>query len=395
FGERLAVYSERPIPASDPQIEARLSAALAESADLRIALDTERTALNERLAHAKAEFGSVLATMRRSAEETEYGYAQRVANLEIERDAQLATAQAETETAQAEHQARLHQLGTEIQQVNKALAESQAKVVALDGQIASLTTQYEIACDARDAIHTLHDEESAALDAARADVEQTRGMLTIVVDERDSLKEQVETTGAELGRLRSVLATVQRERDAYKTTLDDVRARAQEFEELFAIADGELSATARDRAVVKLERNAALSELEIARVGLTNAGDKVVALDGQIASLTAQYEMACDALDAARADVEQTRGKLVAMEMSVRTLVEERDQLLVTQRERQQHLEDAIVTAGKIEHRFVDHVRGAIDQTRAESERTMLLLDTVQSSVFWKMKRWFSLRRAR
>lgn len=527
YGERLAVYAENGaahgIVEPDGALAARLADAEAQSVQLRSALDAERASLAAKLADAQTEFGAVLTALRRTAEETEYGYAVRVTDLEMERDALKAQLDArvaaaaeltkQSDAERAEHQARLHQLGTEIQGLHQTLAAARERMQTLDAQVEQLQCGIAETGAQRDALRAKRDEllaerddlrgeredlhleraelraerdaESAALDATRAQLENANAALDVLTRERDSLKAHVENTRHDLDRARNSLetmrersakahddfATIEVERNELKTALsasrdalDEAHAQAGEFRTLFEIASAELTAAERDRAGYMALL--AVADAEIAAFGPQVAElqaaqrEAASAAAAELAELSGKFEAAASAEDAltkrlqearsefarasaeaaleretgatARARVFELEERLGVIERQRNELQAERDDLKELQQnlqaqvqsgaemwksaieaanERRTELDQALETSRKengalrarvdeaakrtveLERRFADYVRGAIDQTRAETERTALLIDTVQSSVFWKLKRWFSLRR--
>jgi len=374
FGERLAVYGETGTAVRDAAAESRLQEALAEATRLRGALEAERAGIDEKLAAAKGEFAAVLAGLRRNAEETEYGYAEQVANLERERDAlleQVAQAKASDEAVKAAHQSRLHQLGTEIQGLNKALVESRERIGALDDRIDAMREQY-------DDVRAERDAEAAAVETLRAERDSLKEHLAreeqnierlqevaaaetsaaeTLRGERDSLKDHLAREQQDVARLQEVAAVLRAERDGHRTAADAARDEA-------------------DRAKIAIEtlrseRDALSETLAEARAASDAAAAASAGLRDELDALGQTNVAVVSQLDESRAAVELARANL-------RTIADERDRLSA-------NLDKARADFATIERERDELKSGlfasreALDEARANAREFASLLEIADS----------------
>ena len=478
LSERLAARG-----ASDPAARAEVDRAIAQRDEALARLETAQQQAAAEQARLSAEFNANLGKIRQQSGETEYGYAERIVEIEgvlAAREAELTARQAELKTVsetleavEASNSAALHKAGMEIGALRNALAERQSQVDAAAKsvslarseagaaradydalQVAFATLQAESEALQADllSVRTERDAESAALDAARAELDAERRMREeFVAAGRVALQEQLAEE-----RLRAdILAG---ERDDANEALRAARAENQTLRDERDPSFEELNSERLRSETFLAERDAANEDLRIVRQELTELHVQVrlldealmartkdgedyrslvVLADDEIATLRRQFgtvqarlteeearaESATASLAAERADAAELRAENATMRTDLeRTLADiarlerardeaneahersEKSRIALEAAIAKKHRESELLSAraddatkrfNDLEARFLDQTQALLDQTRAESERTALLIDTVQGSVFWRLKRALRFLRRR
>ena len=405
YGERLAVYNESGIAqrVADPDgaLATRLAEAEAQTAQLRSSLDAEREALAAKLADAQNEFGTVLTTLRRTAEETEYGYAVRVADLEAERDAlktrvdegavAAADAARQIDADRAAHQSRLHQLGTEIQGLQEVIVTARARIGTLDARVDLLQSRYDEANAERDELRVERDAGTSALDAlsrerdslkahvdrAQLDLEGIRANLKVVVGQRDELRIERDAEKAELDVVRARLQQSTASLDMLAQERDSLKAHVEKTQLDLEGIRGNLEIVVGQRDDLRVERDAESAALDATRARLEDA---TAALD----ALTQEHE----ALEASVADERRSHERsLLAARADFATIEGERTRLkdeLVAMRERFAKAHDDFATI-EIERNSLKTAlfasRDALDDARAQAGEFRALFDLASAEL--------------
>jgi len=329
----------------------------------RQALTSERESASDALRTAKAQFESALTSSQASlgraieALETSQSDLTRVTAELEERNALMASAQA---ALQASLLAKDDEVATML-----------ARTAQLESEIVSLPARLQRALSELDAAQSLARESSDLLAVADAEIAQH---------------------------------TAEVQRYAARAAQADEAAAALAEALANALAETPANAAGRQEQAEEIVRlNVALtSERSSAELFTEQLYDEILLLHESRAKAYA------DAAEA-RTFVERD---IVPLEEKIARLEEERDaergariagdelhdglrKALTESRVRAEALEGAEERLRLLERRFGDQTQALLDQTRAEAERTALLIETVQGSVFWKLKRAFGRLRGR
>ena len=218
----------------------------------------------------------------------------------------------------------------------------------------------------------------SALEASRADAraivarfEQWRERATSASDAA------AKAAGANLAALRDELSETQRERDEalqlHRRAVDAADAERQRFSRL----DAELLDVVRQRNDVHalyLGSERALSALRDrfapVQAELTTSRAELTTARAELTTARAELVLALQRADRAEADLGEL-GRAQVAELTARC-------------------EELEASAAEMERRFVAQTEQLVGDLRSESAQIATLIDVVQSSHFWKLKRWLS-----
>jgi chromosome segregation ATPase len=238
-----------------------------------------------------------------------------------------------------------------------ALADSDARAAA-----AKLGSAGMLANQLYDEIRALYELRAIA----NAEVAEAR---TALKRDTASLAAEVERLDEETRTLRLKLVNRARAHDRLESETRDILAeleRERDAEREARIAGDELHDSLRVAVTVARE------ELRMANATIERLSDNTATAEEiETANLLiARLEEEREAQYAARIVSEEQHANLSAA--------------LIDARHQANDLKDRLTA---LERRMVEQTQMMLDQTRADSERTAVLIETVQTSIFWKIKR--------
>lgn len=251
-------------------------------------------------------------------------------------------------------------------------------------------------------------------------VEETAKLRDAIAERDDALAQlddMVTILGHEKASLETQCQTLRRERDDLRQSLQN---RTRDFDELHAVREQELREAARREAELLLLAEDAINAVEAVRTQEHQSTSYVQELEAELErawteldaaeSRYVQYEIAASDVVAAaeqaareaehrlarlQSDADEleqreryARARNESLEPLARQLEAERTRLASELESSQTAVANLRERLQALEQRFVDQTNGLIAATEAETERIASLIDAVQTSKFWTLKRW-------
>jgi 2-polyprenyl-3-methyl-5-hydroxy-6-metoxy-1,4-benzoquinol methylase/chromosome segregation ATPase len=259
-------------------------------------------------------------------------------------------------------------------------AKVSAELPAAQAEIVRLKVDQEVALVERNRLSAEAGELRVELAKAEAEVVRVTGNISELrqaLTEREAAHADMAAGFArEIAGLRSQLAEIdvlQRESDTLKREIESVKVE-------------------RDGASVMARQQALVAQRMQQTVGQSNV--RIAALEDELANLSATLRVTHDEMLKVQAEIVKAQSALTDRESEAKQAVEHIAALQSALTARDSEVDGAVKhiaslenQVGQLQNRLLDQTNQYLASTQAENQRLALLIDTVQSSRFWKIKR--------